>query len=116
MEKKHLNIDTNAIIQMEEEDKKSEIDNQKFLIKILNSNYQNTIEKLKKEYSIDKSQLNTIIVPKKKSKYGFDQFNKTSYVNQNCMKEFYNKYQKFRIINRKSPIQKYTPSFAFIES
>ena len=115
-EKKHLKIDTNAIIQMEEEDKKSEIDNQKFLIKILNSNYQNTIEKLKKEYSIDKDQLNTIIVPKKKSKYGFEQFNKTSYVNQNCMKDFYNKYQKFRIINRKSPIQNYTPSFAFIES
>ncbi len=64
-EKKHLNIDTNALIQMEEEDKKSEIDNQKFLIKILDSHYQNTLEKLKKEYSIDKSQLNTIVVPKK---------------------------------------------------
>ena len=65
-EKKHLNIDTNALIQMEEEDKKSEIDNQKFLIKILDSHYQNTLEKLKKEYSIDKNQLNTIVVPKKK--------------------------------------------------
>ena len=111
----HLKIDTNAIIQMEEEDKKSEIDNQKFLIKILDSHYSNTFEKLKKEYTADKN--DSIIIPKKKKgKYGFEQFSKTSYVNENCMKEFYNKYQKFRVINRKSPIQKYTPSFAFIQS
>ena len=47
---------------------------------------------------------------------GFDEFNQTNYINQNCMLEFYNKYSKYDSLYRKYPMTKKTPSWAFIES
>ena len=111
------------------EDKKANIDNQRYLIKIYESNYATLFDKIKKEYDeSNKVSLETevgkdnIKTPRpnysyeKKEKSGFEQFNQTKYVNQSCMKEFFNKYSKYDSLSRKHPLNKYTPSWAFIKS
>ena len=101
--------DPNELQEMDEEDKKANIENEKSIIKIYESNASDIIQKIKDEakngipYIFD-------------NKYGFGQFKSTNYVEKNCMKGFFNKYQKFKILNRKQPISKITPSFAFIQS
>ena len=105
------------------------LENQKQLIKLYQSNYTTVFENLKKDFDYNTHGLKTetnikkikdkfsYSQPKqKKPKYGFEQFNKTSYVNQSCMKEFYDKYSQFNALMRKHNIKKYTPSWAFIKS
>ena len=101
--------DPNELQEMDKEEKKENIENEKSIIKIYESNASEILQKIKDEtknsipYTID-------------NRYGFAQFKNTNYVEKNCMKGFYNKYQKFKILNRKQPISKITPSFAFIQS
>ena len=107
------------------------LENQKQLIKLYQSNYTSVFEKMKFEYQhgnqdVIQTEANAknnfkdkIIFsqPKrKKPKYGFAQFNRTNYVTASCMKEFYNKYSQYNTLMRKHPIEKYTPSLAFIKS
>ena len=116
----------------EQNDPKShqmQLENQKQLIKLYHSNYTTVFEDLKKNFLNDVGMLKTELnsnqknekinfsQPKpKKPKYGFEQFNKTSYVNYSCMKEFYEKYSQYNTLTRKHIIKNNTPSFAFIKS
>ena len=118
--------------QKELEEKKVNIENQRYLIKIYESNYQELYDNLKKEYEesmqgpleteVKKDDINNIKIPRinlsysKKDKNGFERFDKTNYVNQSCMKEFFNKYSKYHSLSRKHPLNNYTPSWAFIKS
>ena len=103
------------------------LENQKQLIKLYQSNYTTVFENLKKDFDYNSRNLKTETYTKKpkdkfsftqpkqkKPKYGFEQFNKTSYANSSCMKEFYDKYSQFNTLMRKHNIRKYTPSWAFI--
>ncbi len=45
-----------------------------------------------------------------------DEFDKTKYVDKNAFYNFYSKYHKERIFNRKNNLNKITPSFSFIKS
>ena len=106
------------------------LENQKQLIKLYQSNYTTVFEDLKKnfenEFNVLKTESNfnkqikekmNFSQPKhKKPKYGFEQFNKTSYVNHSCMKEFYDKYSQYNTLIRKYIIKNNTPSWAFIKS
>jgi len=106
----------------------AKLENQKQLIKLYQSNYTTVFENLKRDFDINhglKTESNIKKVkekfsfsqPKqKRPKYGFEQFNKTSYVNPSCMKEFYDKYSQYNTLVRKHPIKKFTPSWAFIKS
>ena len=106
----------------------AKLENQKHLIKLYQSNYTTVFENLKRDFDINhglKTESNIKKVkekfsfsqPKqKRPKYGFEQFNKTSYVNPSCMKEFYEKYSQYNTLVRKHPIKKFTPSWAFIKS
>ena len=106
----------------------AKLENQKHLIKLYQSNYTTVFENLKRDFDINhglKTESNIKKVkekfsfsqPKqKRPKYGFEQFNKTSYVNPSCMKEFYDKYSQYNTLVRKHPIKKFTPSWAFIKS
>ena len=92
------------------------LENQKQLIKLYQSNYTTVFEDLKKDFDNEVHILKTdanntkqkeekifYSQPKlKKPKYGFEQFNKTSYTSYSCMKEFYNKYSK--IIHHHGPL------------
>ena len=114
------------------EEKKLNIENQKYLIKIYESNYSLLFDELKKEYEEwgqkpletepNKRELNKVKMPRlnlsysKNEKTGFEQFNETKYVNQGCMKEFFNKYSKYDSLSRKHPLNNFTPSWAFIKS
>lgn len=51
-----------------------------------------------------------------KKKYGFDKFKKTNYVTPTCMRDFYEKYSKFKVTARKYFLENNTPSLAFIKS
>ena len=44
----------------------------------------------------------------KSFKYGFEQFNRTNYATQSCMKEFYKKYSQFNTLTRKHPLETFT--------
>jgi len=107
------------------------LENQKQLIKLYESNHTTVFDDLKKDFGSEnkgkeiKTEINikkmkekfSFSQPKnKKAKYGFEQFNKTSYVNQSSMKEFYNKYSQYNTLMRKHTIKSYTPSWAFIKS
>lgn len=46
---------------------------------------------------------------------GFSKFGSTHYNTTETMKDFYEKYQQFNELNRKQPLETYTPSFAFIK-
>ena len=106
----------------------AKLENQKQLIKLYQSNYTTVFENLKRDFDINhglKTESNIKKVkekfsfsqPKqKRPKYGFEQLNKTSYVNPSCMKEFYDKYSQYNTLVRKHPIKKFTPSWAFIKS
>ena len=104
------NTDSNELLEMEEEEKKLNLMNVKSLVKIYESNALNILDKIKEE-----SKNPNVKFPVDK-RYGFAQFENTNYVEKDCMKGFFNKYQKFKILNRKQPISKITPSFAFIKS
>ena len=99
------------------------LENQKQLIKLYHSNYTTVFEDLKKNFLNDVGMLKTessstqktekinFSQPKpKKPKYGFEQFNKTSYVNYSCMKEFYEKYSQYNTLTRKHIIKNNTES------
>ena len=109
--------------------RQAKLENEKHLIKLYDSNYSSLFDTLKKEYyNEDNKNLattqNNYKVSKNKFgfsqpktlKYGFEQFNRTSYTNHSCMKEFYNKYSQYNTLTRKYPIQHFTPSWAFIKS
>ena len=120
------------LVKQEQNDPKShlaKLENQKQLIKLYRSNYATIFDDLKKDFENNKQALQTesnvkkvkekisFSEPKhKKPKYGFEQFNKTSYVNSSCMKEFYNKYSQYNTLKRKHIIKNNTPSWAFIKS
>ena len=123
--------DTKNEYEKELEEKKSNIDNQKFLIKMYESNYSIVFDNLKKEYEqsikpmetkIEKTEPNKMKIPIinlsniRNEKSGFQQFNQTNYVNQSCMKEYYKKYSKYNNLIRKHPLSNCTPSWAFIKS
>ena len=117
LNKEQYKTDSNALNELEEEEKETKLRSQKYFIKILDSHYSSLFQRLKSEVNLPENEKKMIFFsPGKKIKYGFAQFNKTKYINKECMKEFFNKYQKFNILNRKEPIIKYTPSFAFIKS
>ena len=105
------------------------LENQRQLIKLYQSNYTTVFEDLKKNFDNEAEMSKTesskkqkkekifFSQPKtKKPKYGFEQFNKTSYSNYSCMKEFYDKYSKYNTLIRKYVIKNNTPSWAFIKS
>ena len=106
----------------------AKLENQKHLIKLYQSNYTTVFENLKRDFDINHSLKTESNIKKvkekfsfsqpkqKRPKYGFEQFNKTSYVNPSCMKEFYDKYSQYNTLVRKHPIKKFTPSWAFIKS
>ena len=119
--------------QMENElnSRQTKLENQKHLIKLYESNFSNVFDSIKqeyKDYNYKKEEKKNLETQKnfaknkfgfsqpKPVKYGFEQFNRTSYVNKNCMKEFYNKYSQYNDLTRKHPIETYTPSWAFIKS
>ena len=117
--------------QRELEEKKANIENQRYLIKIYESNYQEIYDNLKKEYEesmhpveteVKKEDINNVKIPRinlsysKKDKNGFERFDQTNYVSQSCMREFFNKYSKYNSLSRKHPLNNYTPSWAFIKS
>ena len=117
LNKGQYKTDSNALNELEEEEKETKLRSQKYFIKILDSHYSSLFQRLKSEVKLPENEKKIFYFsPGKKIKYGFEQFNKTKYINKECMKEFFNKYQKFNILNRKEPIIKYTPSFAFIQS
>ena len=104
------------------------LENQKQLIKLYQSNYTTVFENLKRDFDINhglktesnikkvKEKISFSQPKQKKPKYGFEQFNKTSYANPSSMKEFYDKYSQYNTLVRKHPIKKFTPSWAFIKS
>jgi len=105
------------------------LNNQKHLINLYQSNYTTVFEDLKRNFEKEiqelktepkENQKNEILYfsqPKnKKIKYGFEQFNKTSYSNFSCMKEFYKKYSQYNTLKRKHLLKNMTPSWAFIKS
>ena len=63
-----------------------------------------------------KEKLSLSLPKEKKIKYGFEQFNRTNYVDKSIMKEFYNKYSKYNTLIRKHPMKHLSPSLAFIKS
>ena len=105
--------------QKEIEERNNRITNQKFLIKIYDSNYQTLMDRIRKEeeiptnfnYNVNLSKSQNI-----KSKGGFNKFNKTIYSEQSCMHDFFNKYSQFNTIYRKYFLNNCTPSLAFIKS
>jgi len=106
--------------------RQARLENEKHLIKLLDSNYSSVFDSIKKEYNGEeiknldghkiKNKTKFGFSQPKSLKYGFEQFNRTGYVNQSCMKEFYNKYSQYNTLTRKHPIETYTPSWAFIKS
>ena len=107
--------DEQLLNDLEEEDKKDDIKNERYLVKIYETNHEKKFNKIRQELGILRDD---VIIPKstKRPKYGFAQFTKTNYSDQLCMKDFFNKYQQFNNLNRKEPIKKITPSFAFIKT
>ena len=105
-----------------------QLENQKQLIKLYQSNYTTVFENLKRDFDMNhglktesnikkaKEKISFSQPKQKKPKYGFEQFNKTSYANPSSMKEFYDKYSQYNTLVRKHPIKKFTPSWAFIKS
>ena len=120
------------LVKQEQNDPKfhqAKLENQKQLIKLYRSNHATIFDDLKKDFDNNKQAIQTesnlkrgkdkicFSQPKhKKPKYGFEQFNKTSYVNNSCMKEFFNKYSQYNTLKRKHIIKNNTPSWAFIKS
>ena len=108
--------------------RQARLDNEKHLIKLYESNYSSLFDSIKKEYDYGSTTKNIDSIKQKKGKtkfgfsqpkpikYGFDQFNRTSYVTHSCMKEFFDKYSQYNTLTRKHPIEAYTPSWAFIKS
>ena len=99
------------------------IENQKQLIKLLESNHVSLYEEMQKQNKLKKApnlktDANALlnIVHKKKVKYGFGKFNKTNYSTETSMREFYSKFSEFNILTRKYPIEKNTPSWEFIRA
>ena len=135
--KAKLKIKTDQYEELEKEEQKDpkihliKLENQKQLIKLYQSNHTTVFDNLKKDFDNNdnnnelKTETNIQKIkekfsysqPKhKKSKYGFEQFSRTSYVNQSCMKEFFNKYSQYNNLIRKHTIRTFTPSWAFIKS
>ena len=113
------------------EEKKANIQNQRYLIRMYDNDYSELFDQIKKEYdeaskpaTIDQEKLKKEIpkIPRisqshsKKEKNGFNEFNQTNYISQSCMKEFYKKYAKYNSLSRKHPLKDCTPSWAFIKS
>lgn len=78
------------------------LQNPKLTYKIFGKNYYNVYEEIKTKKSTPSSNKNI--------------FKKTKNFSPDAMKEFYTKYQKFKIHNRKNPMEINTPSLAFIKS
>ena len=107
------------------EEKDDQISNQKQLSNLYGTNFATVFDDLQKEYKETTKEPETNDKDKEgfnKAKLklytneGFDEFNQTRYVNNNCMLEFYKKYSKYDSLYRKYPMTKKTPSWAFIES
>ena len=106
------------------EEKKNQLVNKRNLSDLYSSNFMSVFEKLKKEFKESKK---TQVEPEKKEeneqkesisniKEGFDEFNKTKYVNPHGFLEFYKKYSKYDNLHRKYVLKNRTPSWSFIES
>ena len=108
--------------------RQAKLENEKHLIKLYESNFTTLFDELKKEYGGEENKgletqknfkvnKNKFGFSQPKSfKYGFEQFNRTNYATQSCMKEFYKKYSQFNTLTRKHPLETFTPSWAFIKS
>ena len=109
--------------------RQAKLENEKHLIKLYESNYSSVFDTIKKEYGYEENKFLTStqnnyklgknkfgFSQPKSVKYGFEQFNRTNYVNHSCMKEFFNKYSQYNTLTRKHPIEHFTPSWAFIKS
>ena len=108
--------------------RQAKLENEKHLITLYDSNYSLLFDSIKKEY--DEGEISKNLETQKNFKvknkfgfsqpkslrHGFEQFNRTSYVNHSCMKEFFNKYSQYNTLTRKHQIESYTPSWAFIKS
>ena len=81
--------------------------NPKIINKLYGKDYSYLLEKIKGE--LDN---NSTIKIRKRKEY----FSKTKYSSLTSIKDFYSKYRKFKNINNKEPIKKYTPSLAFINT
>ena len=109
--------------------RQARLENEKHLIRLYDSNYASIFDAIKKEYNggeeiksletqtnFNKNNNKFGFSQPKSERYGFAQFNRTGYVNQSCMKEFFNKYSQYNTLTRKHHIENYTPSWAFIKS
>ena len=81
--------------------------NPKIINKLYGKDYSYLLEKIK-----DELDNNSTIKIRKRKEY----FSKTKYSSLNSVKDFYSKYRKFKLINNKEPIKKFTPSLAFINT
>lgn len=109
---------TTQHIEYIEDDNEQNIQNEKLLIKIYESNYSSLYEKMKKEYCTTFIGKKGKEEPSKSQAFdniAFSQFGLTNYSSPTTIKEFFSKYQQYKTLNRKQPIQTYTPSFAFIK-
>ncbi|MCQ2820521.1 MAG: hypothetical protein MJ252_24925, partial [archaeon] len=116
-----LNTEVGDIEEQEQEeikeDRTTRIRNQKFMIRLYQSDHPVLMEEIKDE---NKDYLKM----KKEGKLDqyiphnpcFEKFtgNTTVYSSEDTMKEFYNKFKEFKFLNRKQALEKYTASFAFI--
>ena len=84
--------------------------NPKLINKLYGKNYCHLFEKIKSEVSNDSN--SRIIKLRKKRQY----FNQTKYSSPESINDFYSKYRKYKLIDRKEPINQLTPSLAFIQS
>ena len=126
----NLFIDDDKNIEQQLEMKKANIENQKYLVKIYENNFSSLYDKIKKDYddsnfgttkSYDSTneknkKLSYTVAKRRDDRTGFEKFMATNYVAQSCMTEFYNKYSKFNTLFRKHPLDKLTPSWAFIKA
>ena len=109
--------------------REAKLENEKHLISLYDSNFESLFKSLKKELNFSKDDKRTLETQRnfnvknkygfsqpKNIKYSFEQFNRTKYVDKDCMKEFYGKYSQYNNLTRKHTIESYTPSWAFIKS
>ena len=128
--------DDDKNIEQQLEMKKTNIENQRYLVKIYETNFSSVFDKIKQDYEessktqlgelklFDSSKPNTRNKPKinftvskrRDDRSGFEKFNATNYVTQSCMTEFFHKYSKFNTLYRKHPLEKLTPTWAFIKA
>ena len=85
--------------------------NPKIMSKLYGKNYSHLYEKIKEEVNLSKNDSKILNIRKPK-----EYFKKTKYSSPDSLNEFYIKFRKFKIVDKKDPIKKLTPTLAFIKS